>query len=605
MRIFGNYVRNDPDREEHAQTIVHQDVVIIRNTNVKSPNLTLNVHNDVGRGELYAVAVCGVVLQLGVLAYSGVITYYPALKFLKDGAPVSDYAFPCTAVGTLFLVAGMAICSHVIESSTSEKRYRPHARQARVVWLQKSGTVNDQAFESFAIFPPDAQSLVTTSQRADSEGPAPHYGIKAIAGTFVSLCGFVTQFIGLRGMHWSATIAQLIATVIMAALRSWVRRDLAKNPQCEPLQQKHHELDWLAMTLGDPTKAPWESSSKDDSGENHYWGIAAVQEPAEVKELEPRGQNAGTNTDGSESMAHRVMTARRDLGELAGWRGPASAEAIALARAIEITMDALFSESTKDDSSEDEAFFFTAEDESSESEEDESTESEEESFTWAVAARTSFGQPGPESDPELIAFRVDRQKSGNWKAYADEIEAALSLWLYSVHEREKNLEGRSSTGNQVTGKNEGPDKPPRSRDDAWLRIAGTTEKPYLCLLGSHTGALLQDLQWWMPDGAARVIQLHDTDSEHHEGEVEAHRVIGFADNAMANPDKVGICQYKKKAPGPSCKDTPLAVESYAPLATVFARHMFSAFMWAAAKKMKAPISGRSAIRHIEADESRR
>jgi hypothetical protein len=86
---------------------------------------------------------------------------------LKDGKPVADYAFPCTAAGTLLLVVGMLICSHVVESSTSETRYRPASgMSARVVWLQRSGTVNDQVFESFAIFPNSAQALVTTSQQA-------------------------------------------------------------------------------------------------------------------------------------------------------------------------------------------------------------------------------------------------------------------------------------------------------------------------------------------------------------------------------------------------------------------------------------------------------
>src|SRR5690606_2858343 len=86
---------------------------------------------------------------------------------LKDGSPVPDYAFPCTAIGTLLLIAGMLICGYVVESSTSETWYRPDDQmEARIVWLQKSGTVNDQAFESFAIFPEDAQPLITTSQRA-------------------------------------------------------------------------------------------------------------------------------------------------------------------------------------------------------------------------------------------------------------------------------------------------------------------------------------------------------------------------------------------------------------------------------------------------------
>ncbi|KAJ4167385.1 hypothetical protein NW754_011200 [Fusarium falciforme] len=72
-------------------------VVIIRNTNADAPNLTLNVHNQVGRGELYVVAACGLVLQAGVLVYSGIAAKYLTFRLLKDGKPVADYAFPCTA----------------------------------------------------------------------------------------------------------------------------------------------------------------------------------------------------------------------------------------------------------------------------------------------------------------------------------------------------------------------------------------------------------------------------------------------------------------------------------------------------------------------------
>ncbi|KAF9761638.1 hypothetical protein IL306_003753, partial [Fusarium sp. DS 682] len=51
-------------------------VAIIRNTNADAPNLTLNVHNQIGRGELYVVAACGLVLQVGVLVYSGIAAKY-------------------------------------------------------------------------------------------------------------------------------------------------------------------------------------------------------------------------------------------------------------------------------------------------------------------------------------------------------------------------------------------------------------------------------------------------------------------------------------------------------------------------------------------------
>ncbi|KAL2198382.1 hypothetical protein P885DRAFT_33150, partial [Corynascus similis CBS 632.67] len=231
------------------QQIPERSVFVVRNgadttdTAAKAPNLTLNVHDSLGRGELYVVAVFGVILQLGVLVYSGFATYHSAFNSSKDVNPVAGYAYPCTAVGTLLLVTGVLLCSHVVENSTEEATYFPKpARKAHLVWLQRSGTVNDQAFGSFAIFPQHAQVLVKTSQRASTRGIS-HRG-----GTRESICGYIVQFTGLRGMHWSASVAQLGATILMTILRAWVRRNLAGRPRALPIVSGH-ELDWLAMTF--------------------------------------------------------------------------------------------------------------------------------------------------------------------------------------------------------------------------------------------------------------------------------------------------------------------------------------------------------------------
>ncbi|KAF2187551.1 hypothetical protein K469DRAFT_628363, partial [Zopfia rhizophila CBS 207.26] len=498
-RISGKLTTKGPDPEKALRDVSNSEkpdenrpsVVIIRNTDADTPNLTLNVHNQVGSGELYMVAVCGLVLQLSVLVYSGFATYQPTSMLLKDGNPIANYAFPCTAAGTLLLVAGMLICSHVVEGSTSETRYRPAAgKEARVVWLQKSGTVNDQAFESFAIFSNDAQALVTTSQRKEPDSSENRPGtektawgdeVKAVTATMVSICGFIVQFIGLRGMHWSASVAQLGATIVMAILRAWVRRNVAELPKSQSLLSGH-EMDWLAMTFGGFSKAPWLHPPK-VGGNRHSrpwdWRVSAVEDPAKCEKLRRQPETTGTNTD--ESMTCGAMRIRRDLGELADWHGPASVEAIALARAIEVTLDTLIVP-------------------------------EGEEFTWSLLTLKPFNVSGR----ELVTFRVDRRENRHWRAYSDEIEAALSLWLYSVYEYETIA-------------------PSRSRDDAWLRAKGTLEKPSLRLLGSHTAALQRDLQLWMPDVTSRVIEVDDTKSKNDSSimEVESHRVVGFASNVRS------------------------------------------------------------------------
>jgi hypothetical protein len=100
--IAGKLRQEDPETGGSAIPGKRHPLVVVRNTAAATPNLTLNVDNQVARGELYAVAAMGVVLQSAVLVYCGLITRY----FM-----VAGYAFPCTAIGTLLLVTGMLLCA--------------------------------------------------------------------------------------------------------------------------------------------------------------------------------------------------------------------------------------------------------------------------------------------------------------------------------------------------------------------------------------------------------------------------------------------------------------------------------------------------------------
>lgn len=503
----------DSDRNQsHSQEPQNgrRPAIVIRNKSVHSPNLTLNVQNIIGGAELYSAAAFGTLLQVAIIVFSGVATYYPDFRsnWLKDGQPVASYAFPCYAGGTLLLVLGIFTCSYVIEDSTLERRYRPVKHEARLVWLQRTGTVSDQAFESYAIFPEMPLGFITTSQRqmTQSRSEAVQNLRKetiTVLGSFTSLCGFVLQFVGLRGMHWSSSIAQLIAIGIMVGLRAWVRRHLAKPPASLRLLPGH-ELDWLAMILAsDSPKAPWFGSQKDgDVPRRHKspwtWKTTLVEDPQMllglkvddgVDDVAPSGLDSryvdekfadaasswleSSSTVSHEvttffpSEAHRAMKIRRDLGKSANWTGPISAQAIALARAIEITLAAI----TRD--------FKPG-------------KSQGCGFEWYFSA-------GP-SQP--VAFRVERLGNGNWKAFSDELEAALSLWLYSVaHSEDSDHERKHDTGEQDnrTHRQTPILKNTDVGDDAWLRAAGTQARCGLKILGSWSPALHRDLHWWTPE----------------------------------------------------------------------------------------------------------
>ncbi|KAF4985886.1 hypothetical protein FDECE_16248 [Fusarium decemcellulare] len=618
----------DPDTEKGQETL--QDIAIIRNIFSTSPNIALNCHNRVKRGEVKAFAAIGTFLQTGVLLYSGFASQYPILKskkaFQKDDKEISAYAYPCTAVGTFLVVVGMILCAHVVESSTTEKNYQiSESCRGRLVWLQQEKTVSDQVFKSSALYAKDDRHIITTSVRhpdkedktvwgrivefcfhalgciriilrqsktTDSRDPVRFrtvLNVKAVLGTVVSVSGFVVQFVGLRGMHWSASVAQLGAVLVMTALRAVVRRGLAMPPGSETLAPGF-ELEWLAMTHDDVDGASWSKAAnykaaRSDSGvfEAHTeerWTVMTGETPTKYEELKEAGENGAPD-----SAAHRVMVVRRDLGQLSGWPGVASSEAISVARSIEIIMDTLFKDL------------------------------EGSSFTWSLTI--DFG-----GTPQQVTFRVDCQEDGAWKSYADEIEAALSLWLYSARKQEEMEE--AITKDELTHVSVS-----RNKNDSWLRAKGSSPKLGLRLLGPYQKSLHRDLQWWMPATGSTIVRIEKFIENHDMGEtlgangtssgelafrfldVQSHRVVGIAAAQTSSEHQSpmilsGNSRYKKwelkkVSFDDHATETPanglLATESHAPLKLLYAQDMFTAFMQSAAKKLLAPVPDGCEIRH--------
>ncbi|EHK46102.1 hypothetical protein TRIATDRAFT_242124, partial [Trichoderma atroviride IMI 206040] len=235
------------------------EVIVVRNSRHPAPNISHNRSKNTGQGELYFVACLGIALQTGVIVYSGLITQYSKItpSFRKDEKPVGKYAFPLVVAGTVILSIGIFICSHVVESSTKEEIYTPvEGWRAQLVWLQQEKTVGDQELKSFALFTGKDQPRIITSSRVEQDQTATGRDtlfaleFKTFTGAIISLIGFVAQFIGTRGMHWSASIASLVAISIMTALRAWVRRGLTTPILSEPLIPGF-ELDWFADTFKD------------------------------------------------------------------------------------------------------------------------------------------------------------------------------------------------------------------------------------------------------------------------------------------------------------------------------------------------------------------
>lgn len=78
------------------------------------------------------------------------------------------------------------------------------------------------------------------------------------AGAGISLIGIFGQFVGLRGMHWLATMVQLGAIIIMTILRAVIRRHIALGLEHEPLKDSTgFELEWFVANLINYDTAPW------------------------------------------------------------------------------------------------------------------------------------------------------------------------------------------------------------------------------------------------------------------------------------------------------------------------------------------------------------
>jgi ankyrin repeat protein len=511
-----------------------------------------------------------------------------------------------------------------VESSTHEDFYRPNGFEARIVYLQKAGTVGDQSFDSFAIFAKEAKSVIATSRRND-ESTKVVLEIKTVIAMLLALSGFVAQFAGLRSMNWSATIAQLVAALLMTAFRAFVRRDLARIPTTEKLPSGV-ELDWLATRLAfrlfhdppdkgnerDMATAPETSNAKKESGRteaqesaNSWLKPSTNNHPASPRTSSASRDTSATSrqqtwifkvVDASEasyqethkaSIAHYAMRLRKGLGDLAPWPRPLSAEARAVVTAIESTMNYLDSQSvfssltTKNNRTLFGRFGIPRRHHNS---------PKDGSFVWHVET-LRHGK---------IYFTVNKRKNGRWEASEPEIEAALSLWGSDdfLHELE-----RDST---------------LAVDDVSLPRDGAMARRTLQLLGPSSARLRRDLRWWLPEEMAKVLTVRavrePTEAARATGprDEEYHGVFGcgHSDDCPGWTERVRYRTAELQRPYDTTSSFPgtiptprfprnellLATVREQPARGLFAQHLFTAFMWALVnKRVQRPIPGRANI----------
>ncbi|KAF2997730.1 hypothetical protein E8E14_002132 [Neopestalotiopsis sp. 37M] len=226
-----------------------------------APNLSLNI--GIQKQPPYVfwiVAITGFILQAGVLAFAGVITYH--WQWERDGHRPDVYAFPLTLVGTLLVSIGIYWCAALVGDSTAERTFYNNDMDRNsglsIYWIQPGGQIiGDQTFDAFAYSEADSKDplreYIISQKNPVTDDSRSKPEIATWAAVVVTISGFVLQFTGLRGIHAVVPVAQLGVTLVMSMTRAALRmRRFKPEHNCLskcPDQVIGYELDWLALHL--------------------------------------------------------------------------------------------------------------------------------------------------------------------------------------------------------------------------------------------------------------------------------------------------------------------------------------------------------------------
>lgn len=350
----------------------------------------------------------------GVIVFGALTVYLFPSKFEKDGKAVPAYAFPLFFSGTVLLSGGMFFCAFIIERSSFEYYLCPN-KPSRVYWLQPGGQkVGDQVFGAFLAVREGSNGCATKDLEYIKSLRSAHYqgsnSLLYVAVTF-SLAGFVCQFVGLRGLHSSVTLALLGSTLVMAIVRTCLRTqrmdlsdNLLTNEERTLTSCNKQELDCFAFHLEHV------KSFRVLAGSTA--GLSTFQsEHSSTETLIPSTPTA-TNL---ECLGRRVLKTRAHLAALTdgyskdpdvAWNDlPIRKIALNLKNTIETTMDLLACWSNK----------------------------RLDTFQFRIRIEC---QPLDETcSPMTEEYPIQLQRTGDtlrWTADGRELEAVLGLWTWSL-----------------------------------------------------------------------------------------------------------------------------------------------------------------------------
>jgi ankyrin repeat protein len=343
-----------------------------------APNLSLNIGIKKQSPVVFnTVAYGGLVLQIGVLVFAAIVTYY--LKWGKGSSRPEPYACPLVIIGTILVCSGMFFCALLIGQSTEEEVWgRKGTDKASIHWLQPGGQViGDQTFDAFAYSDRDneedcLEEYIISWKKKRSENF--EWAVWATAG--VTVCGFVLQFTGLRGIHSAVSVAQLGVVMVMGMARAALRMRRL-NPKANSFamcldEVIGHELDWLALRiaqdhlrrdLGPPSagSSPTLSSSSAPLPPNphcrYFWKFCGTDPTMQIITVTP-SRSDGLNP-AARLLAYRARLAKLTESPSTQSKSMPSARnfetrmvevrhmAQQLALAIESAVNVIFSESAK------------------------------------------------------------------------------------------------------------------------------------------------------------------------------------------------------------------------------------------------------------------
>ena len=412
-----------------------------------APNLSLNIGmirpSYLTRALL---ALAGTFLQAAVLIYACVAYYHLNLANDFDSKPW--YALIFVLLGTLMVNTGMFMCASVNSGSTEQEVWsRRSWATSEMFWLQSGEqTVGDQLFGPFAC---RARPVVYLTSKNTQQTSTTSEVIVYFACIW-TLTGFILQFVGFRGMHPSVTLAQLVAIVIMAVIRAAMRmkrsRDNLLKGHLDRVQSS--ELDWLGLEIHScaawnvcrlESPLPYLLVNGNTQGNEGFQrpvlaGTSAAKtftlteqlhlEASLAAYLQDRALSLPLSKIPEPNLPTKVFRSRARLGRVAhSWTTRVRHHASNLQLAIEGTANIIFSGEMR----------------LLEGWQNVST------ILWPLAVslehqRIANRLPIDASSVETVAIPMRRTFDSEnnvwtgWKVEESEVEAALSLWLWSLNE---------------------------------------------------------------------------------------------------------------------------------------------------------------------------